>query len=214
MRAWPSRGVVTCWVWDGGQLAAGFARLRRCGDMLLASPQGYEELRTGGLLIDMPSERHLKRLSAQEGGTTGHDMKRYEAFRDQLGDLPSEKREVRREIKASAAKAQHRLHARCVAGVPELGRDLADWHDGVSVDPWAIRLLWRGRRAAPRQALPHRHDGEDGAATDGGHDGKACARDAGAPPIPVLVARLLASVALDLPQSSVSHCVHPILCAR
>ena len=72
------------------------SRLRRCGDILLASPAAYEELRAGGLLIDAPSESHLKKLRAEQSGRTGHDMTRYRSLRDHLGTLPAELREVRR----------------------------------------------------------------------------------------------------------------------
>ena len=64
---------------------------RRFGDIMVASPQALDVLRDGGLLISCPSERHLKRLSAQESGMTGLDLKRYEAFNTELGDLPAEK---------------------------------------------------------------------------------------------------------------------------
>jgi hypothetical protein len=63
--------------------------------VLRASPQAYDILRAGGLLVDAPSESHLKKLRAQEGGCTGQDRARYEALAELVKDLTPQQREVR-----------------------------------------------------------------------------------------------------------------------
>ena len=114
------------------------------------------------MLIDAPSESHLKKLDAQDSGLTGHDPARYEAFAKELEKLPEEKREVappntpphtpqhqephrRRSLACTATT--HMLSLLWSAGLSQLGRDIADRHARIQAGQGALA-------ATPSQSPP------------------------------------------------------------